>query len=93
MKKVEAEFTEKNLTGNAGLVHFGRFIDKPGLPGILTAHLTIVRGADADYQAGDAVLMLLLGVIAGVKHISHLAILKTDKVLRNKYMRKSYCTF
>lgn len=82
MKKVTAEFTEKNLTGNAGLVHFGRFIDKLGLPGILTAHITIFRGTNADYLAGDAVLMLLLGVIAGVTHISHLAILKTDNVLR-----------
>lgn len=82
MKKVETEFTEKNLTGNAGLVNFGRFIDKLGLPGILAAHLTIERGANADYQAGDAVLMLLLGAVAGVKHLSHLAILKTDNVLR-----------
>lgn len=82
MKKVKVKFTEKNLTGNAGLVHFGRFIDKLNLPGILAGHLSITRGAGADYQACDAVLMLLFGVIAGAKHVSHLVILKTDRVLR-----------
>lgn len=90
MKKVETEFTEKNLTGNAGLVHFGRFIDKLGLPGILAAHLGIIRGPGADYQASDAVLMLLTGVIAGVKHISHLALLKTDNVLRKIFDWKKF---
>ena len=28
MKSVKAEFTEKNMTGNAGLIHFGRFMKK-----------------------------------------------------------------
>jgi hypothetical protein len=31
MKNVKVEFTEKNLTGNAGLVHVGRFAKKLGL--------------------------------------------------------------
>ncbi len=66
MKAIKVKFTEKNLTGNAGLVHFGRFIEKLGLPGILAAHINIPRAADADYQAYDAVLMLLFGVSAGV---------------------------
>ena len=32
MKNIKVEFTEKNLTGNAGLVHFGRFMKKLGVP-------------------------------------------------------------
>ena len=82
MKHVSAEFNEKNLTGNAGLVHFGRFITKLGLQGILASHLSMDRGDNADYQVCDVVLMLILGVLAGVKHISHLGLLKTDHVLR-----------
>jgi len=85
MKKITVEFTEKNLTGNAGLVHFGRFIEKLGLRGILSSHLTITRAANADYQACDAVIMLIFGVLAGVKHISHMALLKADNVLRTVF--------
>jgi len=30
MKNIKVEFTEKNLTGNAGRIHFGRFMKKLG---------------------------------------------------------------
>ena len=45
-------------------------------------HLAIERGSDADCQVSDVVMMLVFGVIAGVKHISHMAILRSDEVLR-----------
>ncbi len=48
MKAIKVEFTEKNLTGNAGLVHFGRFIDKLKLHERLNSHLSITRATNAD---------------------------------------------
>jgi hypothetical protein len=66
MKPVKTEFTEKNLTGNAGLVHFGRFISKLNLKEILMKRIEIPRASNAVYQVADAVVMLILGVTAGV---------------------------
>ncbi len=79
MKEVKVEFTEKNLTGNAGLINFSRFIAKLNLKQILTGHISISRGSDADYQVSDAILMPVMGVSAGVKHMNHMAILRTDR--------------
>ncbi len=90
MKNVKVEFTEKNLTGNAGLIHFGRFMKKLGLAGILESHITVPRAANADYQVCDAVIMLILGVLAGVKHISHMAILRSDNVLRSIFVWEKF---
>lgn len=83
MKPVKCEFTEKNLTGNAGLKHVGKFIDKLNLHQILVNHIRILRGDNAEYQAADAVLMLILGVFAGIKHMSHMALLRGDEVIRS----------
>jgi len=83
MKPVKIEFTEKNLTGNAGLVHFGRFIQKLNLKEILMKQISIPRAPNAVYQVSDAIIILILGVIAGVRHMSHLAILRTDNVIRS----------
>jgi len=44
--------------------------------------LTIQRGANADYQAADAILMLMMGVLTGIKHMAHTIILRNDDVLR-----------
>jgi len=85
MRKFHVQFTEKNLTGNAGLIHLGRFIQKLGLDKMIRKHISISRGDNAKYDIADAILMLALGVLAGAKHISHLAILRTDKVLRSLF--------
>jgi len=82
MRKFHTKYSEKNLTGNAGLINIGKFSEKLGLPKILSNHLTIERGPNADYQASEVVMMLALGVLVGVKHMSHMAILRTDEVLR-----------
>ena len=81
MRKYYVTFSEKNLTGNAGLVHLGRFAEKLGLEKILQNTLTIQRGANADYQVADAILMLMMGVLAGIKHMAHTIILRNDGVL------------
>ena len=82
MRKYYTTFSEKNLTGNAGLVHLGRFAEKLGLGKILASTLTIERAPNADYQAADAILMLMMGVLTGIKHMAHTIILKNDDVLR-----------
>jgi len=85
MRKFHTQFSEKNLTGNAGLVHIGRFIDKLGLASLLEDGLSIERGANARYSVADAVMILALGVIAGAKHLSHLVILRYDSAIRNLF--------
>jgi len=86
MRKYYTTFSEKNLTGNAGLVHLGRFAEKLGLVKMIERTLTIQRGANADYQAADAVLMLMMGVLTGIKHMAHTIILRNDDVLRALFL-------
>jgi len=82
MKPVKSDFTEKNLTGNAGLKHIGKFIDTLDLPEILKKHISIERASNAKYQVADVVIMLILGVFAGATHMSHLApLLSADSVI------------
>lgn len=81
MKNFHVKFTAKNLTGNAGLVHFGKFADKLKLPQTLKKVISIKRGHTANYDVSDAVMILMMGVIAGIKHISNLDILRHDSVI------------
>ena len=85
MKTFSTDYTGKNLTKNAGLVNLGKFADKIGLPGILDRRLTIKPGVTADYAIADVVMMLMIGVLAGAKHLSHLAILKADVAIRKLF--------
>lgn len=90
MKSVKAEFTEKNLTGNAGLTHFGKFMKKLGLEKVLENHLSISRAENAEYSASDCVMMLILGVLAGVKHMCQMRQLRHDGVLRKIFEWESF---
>ena len=82
MRKLHVQFTEKNLTGNAGLIHLGRFAEKLGLDKMLTRRITIKRAENAQYEAAHIVMLLVMGALAGAKHLSHLVILKSDHALR-----------
>ena len=81
MRHFQTHFDQKDLTGNAGLVHLGRFSQKLGLADILSRTIDITRGHNAQYQVADVVLMLMFGVLAGAKHISQMTILGCDTVL------------
>ena len=70
------------MTGNAGLVHFGRFIDKLKPHERLNSHLSVTRASNADYLAADVVVMPVPGVLAGAKHMSHMAISGMDSAIR-----------
>lgn len=85
MKTFQVKFTAKNLTGNAGLVHLGKFAEKLQLSKILKKVISIERGHTADYEIGNVIMMLMMGVLAGIKHISHLAILRHDCVIRKLF--------
>lgn len=82
MKRFKMEFTEKNLTGNAGLVHFGKFVKKLNLRDILANHINIEQASNTDYHVADVIIMLLMGVLAGAKHMSHMVRLRMDTVIR-----------
>ena len=82
MKPFRVEFSDNKLTGNAGLVHLGRFAKKLGLLNILDRHISISRGENARYDAPSAITMLMLGALSGVKHLSHMLLLKSDTVIR-----------
>ena len=73
MRKFHTKFSERNLTGNAGLLNPGKFAEKLALPNILASHLSIVRGSTADYQVSEVVMMLIMGAVVGVKHMSYSA--------------------
>jgi len=47
MRHFHTRFDQKNLTGNAGLVHLGRFAQKLGLADILSRTIDITRGDNA----------------------------------------------
>ncbi len=47
MRHFHTRFDQKNLTGNAGLVHLGRFAQKLGLTDILSRTIDITRGDNA----------------------------------------------
>ncbi len=82
MRKYFVTFSEKNLTGNAGLVHLGRFAEKLGIQKLIDRMVTIQRGPSADYRVSDAVMMLMMSVLAGIKHMAHTVMVKNDEVLR-----------
>lgn len=82
MKNIKVEFTEKNLTGNAGLVHFGRFMKKLRVPDLISNIISIERAPNADYQAEDVIIMLIMAVLAGARHMSHVMLIRADSVLR-----------
>ena len=90
MRKFTVEFTAKNLTGNAGLTHLGRFAVKLRLQQMLQQRIDIRRGTNAKYSLADAVMMVMMGVLAGAKHMSHLAILRADTVLRTLFKWKDF---
>lgn len=82
MKNINVEFTEKNLTGSAGLVHFGRFMKKLKVPEMISNIISIERAPNADYQPEDVIIMLIMAVLAGARHMSHVMIIRADSVLR-----------
>jgi len=91
MKNFHVNFTAKNLTGNAGLVHIGKFSHKLQLLKTLKKVISIERGHTSNYEVANVVMMLMTGVLAGIKHISHLSILRHDERSSTKF--QSFASF
>ena len=85
MRRFHVRFTEKNLTGNAGLVLLGLFADKLKLAQMIEQHITIERGPTAQYKVSDIIMILIMAVLAGAKHMSHVFILRSDSALRSLF--------
>lgn len=85
MEHFKIEFSEKDLTGNAGLTHMGRFLKKLNVHQLLKSMISIERGPTAEYQVADIIIMLIIGILSGAKHISHLAILREDSVIKKLF--------
>lgn len=83
--KVRIRFSEKKLTSNAGLAPIYNFIKRLGLPELLAQKLTVERGDNAVHSTEFAVLIVLFGIAAGAKHISHMIMLKADLVIRKLF--------
>ncbi len=62
-----------------------KFAEKLQLPKTLKKVISIERGPTADYKVANVIMMLMMGVLAGIKHISHLEILRTDSVIRKLF--------
>ncbi len=85
MNPFRVEFSDNKLTGNAGLVHLGRFAKKLGVQDILERRLSISRGENATYDVPLLLTMLMMGALSGVKHLSQMLILKRDGALRKLF--------
>jgi len=85
VKPFRVEFSDNRLTGNAGLVHLGRFAKKLELQKTLERRLSIARGENAKYQVPAAIIMLIMGALSGVQHLSQMLILKGDGVIRRLF--------
>lgn len=79
VRNFHTEFTAKNLTGNAGLLLLGKFAEERELQKMLSNHISIKRAPQATCNVQDAIIMLMFGVLAGTKHISHMALLRCDR--------------
>jgi hypothetical protein len=83
--RVKVRFSNKNLTSNAGLLPVSNFVNQLDLPEMLDRQLTVERGDNTRYPTSFAVLSTLFGVTAGVKHLSHMSMLKNDSVVRRLF--------
>jgi len=85
MKKLKIEFSEKLLTKNAGLYLLALFSEKLSIKLLFKTNISIKRGSTAKYQVPDVLTMLIMSIFTGAKHISHLALLRHDEVIRTYY--------
>ncbi len=85
MEKFKIRFKEKNLTGNAGLMPIGNFIKQLGLIKILNKELEDTRADNRRHSLSSAILIVIMGTLAGCKHFTQLDILKNDKIIRKLF--------
>ncbi len=82
MEKVSINFEGKNLTGNSGLIPIAQFAKELKVEETLKTELSIKHKPNSRHSVVSTIMMTMLGVIAGAKHISQLGIIKHDTVIR-----------
>jgi IS4 transposase len=81
VEKVNINFEGKNLTGNGGLIPIAQFAEKLKVEETLRAELSIKHKHNSKYSVVGTIMITMLGVIAGAKHISQLGIIRHDPVI------------
>jgi len=85
-----SRFSEKRLTGRAGLILVARFARKLGLGRLIDEKVHLERGANVRYSLGKILTGITLGVVSGCRHISHLCELTADEVFMKTQGWKSF---
>jgi len=85
MKNFKVLFTENRLTNNAGLVLLGKFCEKLSLKNVIEQHISIERPSNSRYSIADLIMIMIIGVISGTKHVSHLTVIRNDAVIRTLF--------
>lgn len=76
MEKVNINFKGKNLTGNSGLIPIAQFAEELKVEETLRTELSIKHKPNSMYSVVGTIMITMLGVIAGAKHISQLGIIR-----------------
>ena len=82
LKKHRIRFTEKHLTSNAGLVPLHRFWQNLGGEAWIDNQLGSLKAVNSVYSVGRIVTVLMMAIIRGAKHLSHILHLSHDGGLR-----------
>ncbi len=86
MEKVSINFECKNLTGNSGLIPVAQFSEELKVEEVLRTELSIKHKHNSKYSVVNTIMLTMLGVIAGAKHISQLGIIRHDLVVTKLLM-------
>ena len=82
LKKFKIRKTKKHLTSNAGLSLLHRFWQQLGGETWIDSQFGSLKALNSVYSAGRIVTILLMAIIQGAKHVSHILQLSHDQGLR-----------
>ena len=81
-KAFRIRFSSRNLTSSAGLALLYRFWQQLGGETRINERFSRAKRANASYSVGRICTIILMGLLRGARHISHLALLGHDGALR-----------
>ena len=81
-KKFKIRYTKKHLTSNAGLSLLHRFWQQLGGEAWIDSQIGSLKAQNSVYSVGRIVTVLLMAIIQGAKHVSHILQLSHDQGLR-----------
>ena len=85
LKKHSFRLTDKHLTSSAGLVPLHRFWHQLGGEVWIDKQLSSLKALNSVYSMGRVITILLLAIIQGARHVSHILQLSHDNGLRQPY--------